>query len=114
MGTPLERRSSAEDPTPADVERLKEAHRRLRDAVAEYEERFGRIEALPGVQPPSSDLQEMAKAQRKIEVAEAELWRLREEALGWRKPSGAPSALESIDWFSDEDRVYDAIEVEQI
>ena len=39
--------------------------------------------------------------------AEAELWRLREELLHWRRPAWAPSAASVADWFSVEDADYD-------
>lgn len=112
MSRPLEHRPSAEDLEPGDLERLKESHRRLREAVAAYEERFLGSELHSGTEARVYDAKEMAKAQGKIEAAEAELWRLREEVLGWQRPPGGPSALETIDWFSDEDRVYDEVDVD--
>jgi len=53
----------------------------------------------------------MARAQAEIERAEAELWRLREEFLGWARPARAPAAALVSDWFSDEDRIYDDVEI---
>jgi hypothetical protein len=112
MSRPLKRRPSSEELKPEDLERLKEAHRQLREAVSAYEERFLGRELHPEREVPGHDSSEMAKAQGRIEEAEAELWRLREELLGWERPPGAPSALETIDWFSDEDRVFDEIDVQ--
>ncbi|MGH2771703.1 MAG: hypothetical protein ACRDIU_00975 [Actinomycetota bacterium] len=107
----MERRTSAEALKPAELHQLREAHRRLREAVADYEERFLGSE-LASQEAPAQDVKEMSNAQAKIEVAETDLWQLREELLGWHRPAGAPSALESIDWFSEEDRAYDEISVD--
>jgi hypothetical protein len=90
--------------SPADRQRLEAAHGRLREAVAAYEEFVGR--ELSG-EVPTHDLQDVAAAQAKIEDAERELWRLREELLGWSRPAWDPGAARVSDWFSDEDRVYD-------
>ena len=54
------------------------------------------------------DAREMAEAQAAIESAGAELWRLREDLLGWHRPAWAARATLVSDWFSDEDSVYDA------
>lgn len=86
---------------------LVRAHRQLRKAIAGYE-RFIGGPLAPGEQVPVHDAHQMADAQAAVEAAEAELWRLREELLGWRRPAWAPRATLVADWFSDEDSVYDA------
>jgi len=53
------------------------------------------------------DASDMAAAQSEIQVAEHDLWRLREELLGWSQPASAMRAELVADWFSEEDRVYD-------
>lgn len=104
-------------PTPARSEanlsaderrRLEAAHRVLREAVAAYEPFLAR-ELTPGQPVPMHSAEEMARAQEAIEQAEQELWRLREELLGWRRPTWATDAALVADWFSDEDRAYDEI-----
>lgn len=61
MSRPLERRTSAEAMKPAELQRLKrEAHRRLREAVADYEERLLASELRPGQEVPVHDVQEMS------------------------------------------------------
>lgn len=97
---------SGDQLTPPDRQRLEEAHRRLRDAVAAYEPFIGR-ELVPGEQVPVHDATQMARAQAEVEKAEQELWRLREELLGWTRPAWAPEATLVADWFSEEDRSYD-------
>lgn len=85
---------------------LQAAHARLRQAVAEYDGFVGRpLQA--GVDVPAFSSKEMRAAQAEVQEAEAELWRLREKLLGWRRPSWAPSATSVADWFSDEDSDYD-------
>jgi len=92
--------------TPEQQRRLEEAHRRLRDAVAAYEPFLGR-ELKPGAPVPVHRAADMAHAQAAIERAEQELWSLREELLGWARPSWAPDAALVADWFSPEDESYD-------
>ena len=90
----------------ADRSRLETAHRDLRQAVAAYEPFLGG--PLEAGQPvPVHDAVEMQAAQEAIEAAEDRIWRLREELLGWVRPSWAPSAALTADWFSAEDAVYD-------
>ncbi|GAC1376828.1 MAG: hypothetical protein NVSMB4_05920 [Acidimicrobiales bacterium] len=107
MSSPTPARSEA-DLSPDERRRLEEAHRSLREAVAGYEPFLGR-ELNPGQPVPVHDADEMARAQGAIEQAEQELWGLREELLGWRRPAWAPDAALVADWFSDEDRAYDEI-----
>lgn len=105
MSTPLPARGE-DDLTPADHQRLEAAYRRLRDAVDGYAPYLG------GALPPGESVQahhahDVAQAQAAIEAAEDELWRLREELLGWTRPASAPRATQVAEWFSDEDRIYD-------
>lgn len=86
--------------------RLEDAHRRLRDAVARYEEFRGGALA-PDAELPAHGTHAMAAAQAEVGLAEGELWHVREELLGWTRPSWAPNAALVADWFSDEDRIYD-------
>lgn len=88
--------------TPEDRSRLEAAHVALRDAVAAYE-RFLGVQLKGGVPAPAHDADEMRVAQEAVEAAETRLWQLREDLLGWRRPSWAPSASLTSDWFSDED-----------
>jgi hypothetical protein len=78
--------------------RLEDAHRRLREAVEVYQQH---------VEQDLGPMQVLADAQAAVEAAEDELWRLRDELLGWSRPSWALSAALVADWFSDEDAVYD-------
>lgn len=100
---------SVADLTSDQREQLERAHRRLREAVEAYD-RFlgGPLERYGDV--PAHDAGAMARAQAEVERAEAELWRLREEFLGWARPARAPAATLVADWFSEEDRVYDNVE----
>jgi hypothetical protein len=91
-----------------DRRRLEDADGRLREAVRAYEPYLGR-EAKPGKAAPEHDLEPLADAQAALEAAEDDLWRLREELLGWPRPSWAPRAALVADWFSDEDAVYDDV-----
>ena len=88
--------------------RLEAAHRDLRDAVVAYE-RFLRGPLDPGQPIPVHDAGEMNAAQEAVEAAEDHLWQLREELLVWSRPSWAPGAVLTSDWFSDEDSVYDDV-----
>jgi hypothetical protein len=96
------------DLSPADRARLEAAHRDLRDAVAAYE-RFLGGPIDPGEPVQVHDAGEMKSAQEAVEAAEDRLWQLREELLGWARPSWAPGAALTSDWFSDEDSVYDDV-----
>ena len=97
---------SLADLSGAERERLEEAHRRLRVAVETYQ-RFEGVQQNAADPVPVHDSQAMAQAQAEAQAAESELWRVREELLGWARPAWAPSATQVADWFSDEDRVYD-------
>jgi hypothetical protein len=90
------------DLTTDEQDRLARAHQRLREAVAAYE-------ALRGtpIGPEPLDAHALSDAQAEIQAAEGDLWRLREELLGWARPASATRAELVADWFSDEDRVYD-------
>lgn len=89
-----------------DQDRLMRAHERLRKAIDSYDKYLGGPLA-PGQDVAVHDAREMAAAQIEIQAAEDELWRLREELLGWARPASAARAELVADWFSDEDRVYD-------
>jgi hypothetical protein len=95
--------------TPGQQKMLNDAYRRLRTAVADYEPFVGHA-LKPGESVPVHNLEEIARAQGEVEAAERELWRLREELLGWVRPSWAPNATLVADWFSDDDAVYDEID----
>jgi hypothetical protein len=95
--------------TPAQQQLLHDAHRQLRAAVAHYETFIG-TELKPGQPVPVHNLEDMARAQGDVEAAERELWRLREEVLGWVRPSWAPGATMVADWLSDEDSIYDEMD----
>jgi hypothetical protein len=86
--------------------KLENTHRRLREAVVEYERALGHA-LEPGKRVPVQDFDKVASAQVEVEAAERELWQLREEVLGWPRPSWAPRATHVADWFSAEDAVYD-------
>ena len=86
--------------------RLETANRRLHEAVQAYEQFLGRP-LKPGEPLPVHDFEEVARAVAEVELAERELWRVREEVLNWPRPPWAPSATHVADWFSPEDAVYD-------
>ena len=111
MAHALEPQHRAEsDLAVAERRRLEEAHRELCAAVADYEERFIGAPPESGKAEPEYAAVELAEAQARIDGAEDELWRLRDELLSWRRPAWAPRAATVADWFSDEDRVYDAFD----
>ena len=89
--------------------RLENAFARLREAVKGYEP-FARSQLQTGQEMPVLDAQSVAEAQADVEAAEEDLWRLREDLLGWARPSWASNATLVVDWFSDEDAVYDDID----
>jgi hypothetical protein len=97
---------SEADLSPAERQRLEDAYRALREAVARYEPFLGR-ELRPGEPLPVHRSEAVARVQGEIERAEQELWRLREALLGWARPPWAPDAALVADWFSEEDRSYD-------
>lgn len=103
MPAPSERELSAED-----RQRLDDAYRRLRTAVAAYEPYLARDQFVAQGRA-AVPLDELARAQAEVEAAEDELWRLREELLGWARPPWAPGAGLVADWFSDEDAAYDEL-----
>ena len=100
---------SPEDLSPQDRAKLEDALRRLQVAVDAYQPFVGG-ELPPGRDIEPHDARAMARAQEGIESAEAALWHLREELLGWSRPAWAPRASIVSDWFSAEDSVYDEYE----
>jgi hypothetical protein len=102
-------RRRPENLSASDLERLRQAHERLRDAVKDAEQYRGG-ELRPGVETPIYRQQDLEVAYREIDEAEAELWRLREELLDWKRPGSALPARDVLDWFSEEDEVYDSEE----
>jgi hypothetical protein len=92
----------------ADNERreLEVAHRELRKSVAAYEV-FLATEIQPGEDAPAFSADDLAAAQERVETAERTLWELREQYLGWARPSWAPSATLVSDWILEEDAGYD-------
>lgn len=102
-------RRRPEDLSPSDLERLRKVHKRLRDAV-KAAERYRAVELRPGEDAPLHGQEGLVAAYREIDEAEAELWRLREELLDWKRPGSALPARDVLDWFSEEDSVYDSEE----
>ena len=92
-----------------DRQRLEAAHRRLRDAVADYNRFLGQ-ELRPGADVKGHSVEEMGRAQAGVERAEEHLWFLREELLGWARPPSAPRAALVADWFSEQDSAYDDLD----
>ncbi len=91
-----------------------EGHVRLKAALHDLRTAVGAYEKLRSIDPlvrnraaSAADVERMRAAQEAIEAAEDRLWHVREELLGWARPSWAPSASLTSDWFSDEDSVYD-------
>lgn len=107
MGTVAKRAPrSLDDLAPVERERLVKAHRRLKKATKSYEPFLGG--ALSPMRDISAhEMAPVAAAQMEVQQAEDALWQLREELLGWARPSWAPRATLVADWFSDEDRIYD-------
>lgn len=101
-----EPRKSPAELSPKERELLEDARHQLKEAVQNYD-RFLGAELKPGMDAPVHKLEDMAATQAEIEAAEAELWRVRGELLGWRRPGWAQSATSVSDWFSDEDADYD-------
>ena len=101
-----EPQKAIEDLSTEDRATLEAAHDRLRQTVGNYDKFVGG--ALPvGLDVPAFSAEEMEAAQVDVQEAEAELWRLREMLLGWRRPTWAQSATSVSDWFSEEDSDYD-------
>lgn len=103
MGAPA---LSIDDLSDADRARLERAHRDLDTAVAAYE-RFVASPLRVGEPLVVAGAAERGAAQQAVEAAEEALWSLREELLGWSRPSWVPSATLTSDWFSPEDAIYD-------
>ena len=85
---------------------LDSAYHGLEQAVADYQRFLGGC-LQPGEPVPVHNAREIAQAQAAVEEAEAELWRLREELLGWVRPGWAPPEALVADCFSPEDAIYD-------
>jgi hypothetical protein len=98
---------SERDLTAGQRRALEVAHHRLRDAVAAYESYLAAL--VPGQALAAHSAGDLAAAQVDVDEAERELWRLREEFLGWIRPSWAPSASLEADWFSADDAIYDEV-----
>lgn len=102
-------RRRPEDLSPSELERLRQVHKRLREAVKATEP-YRAVELPPGVDAPVHRQEDLEATYREIDEAEAELWRLREELLDWKRPGSALPARDVLDWFSEEDEVYDSEE----
>jgi hypothetical protein len=94
--------------TPDERRSLAAAHAELRAAVKNYEQYLGG-ELKPGTPIPVVSVTELREAQKRIEEAEENLWKLRERFLGWSRPASTPRASLVTDWFSDEDADYDQV-----
>jgi hypothetical protein len=92
--------------TPDERRSLDAAHSELRAAVKNYEQHLGG-ELQTGKPIPVVSATELLEAQRRIEEAEENLWKLRQRLLGWSRPASTPRASLVTDWFSDEDADYD-------
>jgi hypothetical protein len=99
---------SESDLTPGEHRALAAALAELRAAVTNYEQYLGR-ELKPGTGIPVVSGSELSEAQKRIEGAEENLWKLRERFLGWSRPASTPRASLVTDWFSDEDAEYDQV-----
>ncbi|CAN5318911.1 hypothetical protein BH20ACT3_BH20ACT3_04230 [soil metagenome] len=86
--------------------RLEAAQHDLVVAVEAYE-RSCAVPLGPGTTMSALDARQLERLQDAVASAEDRLWRLREELLGWSRPSWAPSAALVADWFSDADTIYD-------
>ena len=93
--------------SPREHQALEAAHVELRAAVEAYEAYLGR-ELQPGADVPIVGADEMGAAQERVEAAERRLWELREQLLGWVRPSWAPPATLVSDWILEEDPGYDS------
>ena len=94
--------------TPEERRSLAAAHTELRDAVKNYEQYLGG-ELKPGTPIPVVRANELRDAQKRIEVSEENLWKLRERYFGWSRPASTPGASLVTDWFSEEDADYDQV-----
>lgn len=92
--------------SPKDRDRLLAAMSELRAAVADYD-KFVVTEPLDVKDVEPIPMAELARAQQRVTDAEGELWRLREELMGWARPTTLPGPALVADWFSKEDEVYD-------
>jgi hypothetical protein len=107
MSHPMdEAQRSVEELSAEEKATLEAAHKRLRAAVRNYDKFLG-VELKSGLDVPAHSARAMGSAQAEIQEAEAELWQLREDLLGWHRPGWAQSAVSVSDWFSDEDSDYD-------
>lgn len=91
-----------------DRARLEVARQELAAAVAAYQRFIGGA-LVPGEPMLVVNAGELGDAQGAVELAEANLWQLREQLLGWSRPSWAPNAALIADWFSEEDAIYDEV-----
>lgn len=82
------------------------AHERLNRAVEQYQPFLDRRRLKNG-EIQGHPRAAILRAQQAVADAEANLWQLREQLLGWRRPSSGFNATWAADWFSPEDRVYD-------
>lgn len=99
--------TTVDDLSDADRARLEDAHRALHEAVAAYEQFVSTVPLEAGEAIPIADARALAAAQRAVEAAEEHLWALRWELLGWSRPTWAPTATLTADWFSPDDEIYD-------
>lgn len=101
MARPAQQQGKLEELSEKERARLKDAHSRLRRAAEAYEPFLGRRLPVTG-DVPLHRQEAILKAQRELQAAEAELWRLREELLGWTRPTDAPSATQATEWILEE------------
>jgi len=108
MSKPLEKPTrTSGDLAPHDRARLEAVYNKLKAAArATQEFRGGCLEPGKNVEPMSA--RDMALAYSKVSTAEENLWRLREELLGWRRPAWSPPSTQLLDWFCEEDAAYDS------
>lgn len=93
-----------EDLTPAEVAVLKAVYTRLKGEALAY------VGVRDG--PPAPSDEAHARALARVDEAEIEYWRARREILGEERPPSAQRAADIAEWFSDDDDVYDDLDLD--
>lgn len=112
MALPSRKPRDVSDLTVEEDAALRVALDRLKHLAREYSDKYRAQELKPGHDVEPFAYEDLARDTQRLQEAEQEYYRLRYELLGWVPATRAFSVFKVPEWFSEEDEIYDGIDVE--